>query len=681
MSRFLHGTCLALAAVAALASSRATEGRPITPDDLWAMQRVGQPVVSPDGRHAAFVVSRSDVDANAIRASLWLMPTDPVRHARRVAGESANATTPFWSPDSRRLGFILGIKGQPAQLLSVDLAGGEPQPIKDLPVSVRRARWLAGGRYIVFEALTFPDLNERFDEVRRRLDATRADKTQAKTAESRLLRYWDRYLTDGQVPHLFELDLTTSRVRDLMPGFDRLPGLDSFEWDVSPDGGEIAFSANATDPPHRTLNYDVYVLDRATGGIRNLTADSPGADVRPAYSPRGRELLVGRTLRPGVGSDFAHLTLLQRGTGPDLEVAAELDARKSDWVFARDGRSVVFAAEKHGRTHLYRADTAGGRATLVAEGGNIDAPDVLDGATLFLRHDYMRPAEIHRAALDGRAEQRITAFNDARVAAIDFGKVEELTYRGADGEPVHTWLVHPPQGRSGRKPVLVLLHGGPFAAWTDSFSYRWNPHVFAARGWLVAMPNFHGSTGYGQRFADSILGNHGEKPSRDVLALLDALKSRGDVDLARAAVAGGSYGGYLASLMTGLTDRFRAAVVHAGVFDLSGQFASDATWDRPTSYGHAPWTDPEALDAWSPSRFAPRMQTPTLVLHGEKDYRVPATQGINLYGVLTGKGVPARIVIFPDENHWILKPQASLLWHREFFAWLDRHAGPKPGNQ
>ncbi len=677
MSRFSGAGSFALAL--ALGIPTAAPGRSITPDDLWNMQRVGQPVVSPVGRHAAFVVSRADVEANALRAGLWLMATDAVRHARRVAGESANATAPFWSPDSRRLGFILGIEGQPAQLLSVQLAGGEPQPLKTLPIAVRRARWLPDGRRIVFEAATFPDLNERFDEVRKRLDATRTDKTQAKTAESRLLRYWDRYLTDGQVPHLFELDLATGSVRDLMPGIDRLPGLDGFEWDVSPDGAEIAYSANATAPPYRTLNYDVFVLDRAGGTTTNLTPASPGADVRPIYAPRGRELLIGRTLRAEVSSDFARLILLRRGAGRDVEIAAGLDARKSDWVFARDGRSAVFAAEVEGRSHLYRADLDGGRVEAIALGGNIDTPDALDDGALFVRQDYARPTEIFRASYQGGGAQRVTAFNDARIAELRLGRVEELRYRGANDEPVHAFLVHPPQKpRGGRMPVLVLLHGGPFAAWTDSFSYRWNPHVFAARGWLVAMPNFHGSTGYGQRFADSILGNHGEKPSRDVLALLDALKSRDDVDLGRAAVAGGSYGGYLAALMTGLTDRFRAAVVHAGVFDLSGQFASDATWDRPTSYGHAPWTDPVALDAWSPSRFAPRMETPTLVLHGEKDYRVPATQGINLYGVLTGKGVPARIVIFPDENHWILKPQASLLWHREFFNWLDRHAGPVP---
>lgn len=665
-------SCLLLLACGA--AGAATRG--LTVDDLWAMQRIAQPAVSADGRWVAFAVTRYDVEANTNDTDLWLVPAAGGT-ARRVAGGNGSATAPFWSRDGR-LGFLLTREGQPAELWALRVGDGEPQPLAQLPVAVRKARWLPDGRRLVFEALTYPGLDARFAEVKARADAQKADKTQARISESRLLRYWDKYVTDGLVPHLFELDTATGSVRDLMPGFDRITGLEGFEWDLSADGAEIAYSANDTPAPHRELDFDIYVLQRESGATANLTPDSPGADLRPVYGPRGHDLLFGRNPRAATGSDFTRLILLERAPRREREVAAALDASKAGWIVGADGRSAWFSAERDGRTDLYSAYFSGTQARRVVAGGSIDGLDRVDDGVVYLRQDFSHPAELHRHdPVAGGRERRLTAFNDGLLAGIAMGKVESFDYAGAGGESVQSWLVYPPDYRAGRKyPPLVLAHGGPFTSWVDFFSYRWNAQVFAARGWLVAIPNFHGSMGRGQAYADSILGNHGEKPAADVLALLDVLAARDDVDAGRAVLAGGSYGGYLTALVTGMSPRFRAAIVHAGVFDLSGQFASDSTWDRPASYGNAPWTDPVELDRWSPSRRVPAMQTPTLVLHGEKDYRVPVSQGINLYGALTGKGVPTRIVVFPDENHWILRPQASLLWHREFYAWMDRHAGP-----
>jgi dipeptidyl aminopeptidase/acylaminoacyl peptidase len=650
--------------------------RPIAPEDLWAMQRVAQPAVSPDGVWVAFVATHYDTAANTNDSDLWLVPAAGGT-ARRIAGNNGSTSAPFWSNDGR-LGYVLAREGEPAELWSIRVGDGEPQPLAQLPIAIRRARWLPDGQRLVFEAATFPDLDARFAEVKARIDGFKADKTQARTSESRVLRYWDKYLTDGLVPHLFELDTRTGAVRDLMPGFDRVTGFEGFEWDLAADGAEIAYSANSTPTPHQELNFDIFVLDRARGAPVNLTPASPGADTRPQYGPRGRDLLIGRNPRPGIASDYTRLMLLERAPAREREVAAGLDAAKGNWRFGADSRSAWFSAELDGRVDLYSAAFSGTQARRAVAGGSIDAIEPVDQGVVILRHDFNRPAELHRHdPRGGGRTRRLTAFNDALLAGIELGAIERIDYAGAGGDSVQAWLVLPPGIRPGQRlPLLLLAHGGPFTSWTDAWSYRWNAHVFAARGWLVAMPNFHGSMGRGQAFADSILGNHGERPAADVLALLDVLAARPDVDASRAVLAGGSYGGYLTALVTGMSPRFRAAIVHAGVFDISGQFASDATWDRPSSYGNAPWTDPVELDRWSPSRFVPQMRTPTLVLHGEKDFRVPVSQGINLYGALTGKGVPARIVVFPEENHWIMRPQASLLWHQEFFAWLDRHAGP-----
>jgi dipeptidyl aminopeptidase/acylaminoacyl peptidase len=241
------------------------------------------------------------------------------------------------------------------------------------------------------------------------------------------------------------------------------------------------------------------------------------------------------------------------------------------------------------------------------------------------------------------------------------------------------WIVRPPGHVPAQpRPTVMVLHGGPHGASLDSFHYRWSAALFASRGYLTLLPNFHGSTGFGQAFAESIVGAHGEKPYQDVMAALDFVVGRGDADPSRVAVAGGSYGGYLAAWILGQTDRFAAVVNHAGVYDLMAQFASDATYGRSRNYGALPWEDPSRIDRWSPSRFAAGFATPTLILHGERDYRVPYTQGLNLYGILTAKGVPARLVVFPHENHWILKPQAARLWWREVLAWIGRYTGNTP---
>jgi dipeptidyl aminopeptidase/acylaminoacyl peptidase len=277
----------------------------------------------------------------------------------------------------------------------------------------------------------------------------------------------------------------------------------------------------------------------------------------------------------------------------------------------------------------------------------------------------------------GGEARRITAMNAEKLLGIARSKVEEVTYPGAGGTPVHMFVAYPPDFDPSKKwPAILILHGGPHGAWKDEYHYRWSAALFAAKGWIALLPNFHGSTGYGQAFAEAIVGAHGDKPFQDVMRGVDTMVAKGFVDERRLVAAGGSYGGYLAAWLLGKTDRFAAIVNHAGVYDLMSQFASDSTYGRSNNYGATPWEDAARIDRWSPSRFASGFKTPTLVLHGERDYRVPYTQGLNLHGVLTAKGVPSRLVVFPNENHWILKPQAARIWWSEVFGWMDRWAGP-----
>jgi dipeptidyl aminopeptidase/acylaminoacyl peptidase len=684
--RSLRCRCLCLLLLCGLAAAAAR--RPLTPEDLWAMDRVGDPALSPDGRWVVFPVTRYALDKNQGDSDLWLVPADGSAPPRRLTWNEGSDSSPAWSPDGRRIAFVSKRGDGPPQLYVLPVEGGEAEPVTKLPVAVQDPKWFPDGRRIAFLASTWPDLDDDWKAVQKRVDEQKDDKVQAKISQDRLLRFWDQYRTDGRFTHVFRVDLDGRAVKDLTPGLKRMMGFQSTGWDLAPDGREIAFAANVTAPPYQTVNYDVFV--QSIGGDapaepRDVTAANPAEDGAPRYSPDGRYLVYGRNRRPEFDPDFARLARYDRQSGETRGLAEDWDGAPQAWTFTPDGKTLIFHAEERGRVHVYALPIEGGTPRPVARGGTtsgVAAGRAPDGGVrlVFGRQSITAPTDLYAvdlaAGAPGAEPRALTAFNAQRLAELDLGTVADATFTGGGGDPVHMLLVFPPGFDRGRKwPLVQLIHGGPHGAFQDEFHYRWSATAFAARGYVVAMVNFHGSTGYGQKFAESIVGNHADLPFADVMKSTDYLLAQGYVDGKRMAAAGGSYGGYLVDWILGHTDRFAAIVSHAGVYDLMAQFASDGTWGRPTNYGAAPWTDPARIDRYSPSRYAASFKTPTLVLHGERDYRVPVTQGINLYAVLQGKGVPARIVIFPEETHWVLKPKASLLWYKEVFAWLDKYLG------
>jgi dipeptidyl aminopeptidase/acylaminoacyl peptidase len=663
-------------ACALLAPAALAQPKPFTVETMWAVKRVGTPSLSPDGRLVAYTVSVYDMDENRANADVWVMPVQGGA-ARRLTTSKASDSSPVWSPDGKRLAFVSRREGDAAgQLYVLPLEGGEPERLTDLPLSVSNPRWLPDGKRLAFVSPVIAGA-ETPEATKKALEAREKNKVKARVTDNRLFRFWDRWLTDEEYPHLFVVDVETRALTDLLPGSRRHFGLQdgTGSFDVSPDGSLLAFSANSTAPPWATLNYDVFVVPTAGGEVKNLTADNPADDTDPAFDPSGRRLAYGRERKADGWPDYRRLALLDLATGASTVLSEGWESSADGWTWTPDGGTLVFTAEVRARVGLHAiAATAGARPRELQRGGSVGGPEVTPGGeVVFQLHSLSQPPELAAVRLDGSGFRRLTTVNDELMASVALGPVEEMTFKGAAGDEVQMFVVFPPGfDRSRKYPLVHLVHGGPVGTFGDAFSFRWNPRAFAAPGYVVAMVNFHGSSSFGQAWVESILGAHPDKPFTDVMKATDHLIAQGYVDAGRLAAAGGSYGGFLVNWIAGHTDRFRALVSHAGVYSLLGQSASDTSYGRQHSYGGYPYTQLANIERWSPNRFAAGFRTPMLVLHGERDYRVPVTQGLELYGVLTAKGVPARLVYYPDENHWILKGQNSRHWYGEVLGWLER---------
>lgn len=665
----------------------------LTAEELWKIQRPNGLSLAPDGAQAVCSVMQYSMEENKGRSSLWLLST--------FGGEPRLLTTagekdgdPRWSPDGRSIAFVAkrewqGKKDDEPQIYLIDPDGGEARRLTDLATGASHLKWFPDGKRLLFVSWVWPDTRGHKKQAER-LKAHKEDKVKAHVVEHSLHRFWDRWLSDGRVPHLFTVDLKTGKCDDLFEGtpYELVRAdEDAHSFDIAPDGRAVVFAYDPAEEKKLDDEFDLVELDLRTRRFRTLTSESPLHFDKPVYAPDGTRIAcLTQNLRKTHNAPSL-LTLVDRKTGRHDIVSARWDRSvHAPFVWGEDGAALFLTAEDHARQHLFRFDLATKKASIVVEGGMVTEFALAGDTVVCIRNDMNTPPSVY-ARQDGEALHKIEHFNDDLMAGFRFGPVEEVHFTGYGGDEVQMWLVFPPGFDPKKKyPLLHSIHGGPHSIAADTFHFRWNNHAFAAQGYVVACVNYHGSSSFGQKFLESINQEWGKRELADVEAATDLLVKRPYIDGKRVFASGGSYGGYMVAWMNGQVKpgRYRAYVCHAGCFDWTSMFADDAFYWHSKELGAWYWEDFERVEAQNPRAFVANMATPTLVIHGALDYRVPDTQALQYYNTLKAKKVPTRLVYFPDENHWILKPQNSRLWYREFFDWLarfDAQPGGKAGGK
>ncbi|MFP5331696.1 MAG: S9 family peptidase [Acidimicrobiia bacterium] len=640
----------------------------LTADRMWQIPRVGDPTVS--GNVVVTTVTTHPTTPGRGTTRIWHVPLDG-SDPRPLTSATESASKPAVSPDGSMLAFLRAVDGR-QQVHLMPLDGGEPETITDLPLGVIGMRWFPDSVRLLVVAEVFA-ADPTLDGSARIRDEEPT--TSAKTTDAAVYRYWDRWLTDGRYPHLFVVS-AGSEPRDLTPTSSRWMRWDNTgdptdDVDIAPDSSQIAACFDTSAAPHRELRWSLFTIDVDTAIERELTPEVTGHVSAPRYTPDGRHLVWGETIDPHFYADRNRLIRFDRQTGDRVELAAEWDRSPSSW--AVDSAGILLVAEHAGRQPVWTLPLEGGRPTAVGDAGTLTGPQRLPDGRIVASHNSLTAAP-ELVLIEGDRTNRLTRFTAEALEGIALPSVEEFEFVGGRGDTVQGWLVTP-SGVERPAPLVHMIHGGPHGTFGDTWHWRWNAAVFCGSRRIAALVNFHGSTGFGQEFAECIRGEWGDLPAQDIEAATDDLVARGIADPERVAITGGSYGGYMVAWLISQTDRYRCAVAHAAVTDLPGMYASDITSGRAHAYGAEVWEDLDRVNRWSPAAHAAGYATPTLVIHGERDYRVPITQGLEFYGVLTAKGVDARLVYYPDENHWILSHGNSVHWYGEVTGWLDRYLG------
>lgn len=650
--------------------------QPLTAETLWKLARLGAPTISPDGAAAVVAVTRYDLEKDKGLTDLWLVPTAG-GEARQLTTHEAADSSPLWSPDGNWIAFSSQRDGDDApQLYLLPVAGGEARRLTQVPTGAGAAKWFPDSSRLAFTTRIWEDL-PNWEDQGKRLKERKESKVSARVWDRPPVTSWDHFVDDRKA-HLYSIAIAGGEPVAITRGSGYSLGAEGSSFDISPDGAEVAFTTDI-DPTGVDSNHDVFVIPATGGTARNLTADNPASDGHPLYSPDGRYLAFSRQTIKGFYADRARLVLHDRAAGTNRVLTDAWDRSVDGLVWTPDSTALYGAIDDAGTIRIYRIDaTSGAPAPLTAERSFSDLALAADGKTLVaIRQSFVEPPTLVRVDPATGAATQISTFNDELLAGVEWGTYESVTYTGARGEPVQMWVNYPPGFDHAKKyPLYLILHGGPHSGIPDAWQPRWNAQIFAGWGYVSAWHNFHGSSGFGQEFTDSINPLQSELPYEDTILAAKWFAAQPWIDADRMAAGGGSFGGYLASVLLGREHPFKTLIAHAAVYNWYTQYGADygAGKRREGEF----WEKPEIWQTSSPHFAAGNFRTPTLVIHGQLDQRVPVNHGIELFHTLQNQGVKSRLVYFPDENHWILKPNNSLFWYSTCKEWLAEYLDRKP---
>ncbi len=665
----------ALASFAAIATAQ--DHRRFSVEDLLKVRRVSDPQVSPDGRRVAFAIGDVNWPSNKVVTQIYVMTIDG-GSMKQLTNGSGSASAPRWSPDGKRIAYVTG-----GQVWTMENDGDHKDQVTTISTEAAAPFWSPDGKWIAFTSDVYPDCKDDICNKKKDEDAENS-KVKAHITTRLLFRHWNEW-RDVKRTHVFVVAGKGGVARDLTPGdFDSPPyaAATGADYAFSPDSKELAYVRNPDKVEAISTNSDIYVLPLAGGAAKNITVTNHGYDVGPIYTRDGRYIIYRSEATAGFEADRWRLMSYNRTTGKSVEITRNFDLQVEEVALSPDGNYAYFIAGERGRLPVFRVPLGGAEVQKMVP--NVSAAGLQitpDGKSLiFANSSIATPAEIYSANIDEGTVTPITDVNKNQLAPFGLQKAEEVEWTGALGKKIHGFIVKPADFDPQKKyPLAVIIHGGPQSAFNDSWGYRWNPQIWANNGYVVFMPNPRGSTGYGQKFVNEISNDWGGKVYTDIMnGVADVLRRNSFLDKNRVGAAGASYGGYMIDWIEGHNNdprvHFKVLVSHDGVYNLESMYgATEELWFPEWEFKGTPWNNPAMYAQWSPNKFVKNFKTPILVIHGELDYRVPFGEGLQLFTAAQRMGIDSKMLIFPDEGHWVLKPQNSQLWYHTVIDWMDKY--------
>jgi dipeptidyl aminopeptidase/acylaminoacyl peptidase len=682
----------ALAPSAVDAASRGLEAR-----DLATLDRFGAPTLSKDGRYLVFTKRVVDFAANKASTSLWIedLRARDAAPPKRLTPDGWNVNSPAFSPDGKTV-YFLSAKSGSQQLYAMPAIGGEPKALTELPLDIGAYKLSPDGKRVAVSLETFADCKSDLACTKKKLDDTAARKSSGVLYDKIFVRHWDTW-ADGRLSRLFVAKLPQGKEKpaktatlvgaDVLGDVPSKPFGDASEFTWSPDGASLVLSARIADRTEPTsTNFDLYLVAAdGSGSARNLTEANKAWDTGPVFSADGKTLYYRAMKRPGFEADRFALTAMDLAGGAPRELAPRWDASADGLVLSADGGTIYTTAQELGQHPLFAVSLANGEVTTVAKDGSISAFDVAGGTLAFARNTLKSGDQIFLADAAGANARAMTPSAGEMLKDVAFGDFEQYNFKGWNNETVYSYVVKPWNYQPGKKyPVAFLIHGGPQGSFSNGWSYRWNAQTYAGQGYAVVMIDFHGSTGYGQKFTDSISGQWGSRPLEDLQkGWAASLKKYDFLDGERACALGASYGGYMVNWIAGNwfdkkgNSPWKCLVNHNGVFDTRSMgLVTEELWFSEWEFGGTVHDKPEGYERYNPARHIHKWKVPMLVVAGQNDFRVPIDQSLSTFTALQRRGIDSQLLYFPDENHWVLKPQNSVQWHDTVNAWLKKHLQP-----